>query len=489
MHSDRSAHSSQWSAESPGTAESPGAAEESQGRRYLKLLCVVVGLSVPAIVVVVLLTLPVDSIENAASRPEGSKAVDIVDSNHNHSKLVLPLQAEEMDVEKAEKELIDLAEKLLKSYPRDANALLVAGMSYSTVQQSTRAEQLLRRCVDLSPKEPLAYVGLAENLMLGGRNEEAVEVLRNAIARERKSALVIRTLAEALANLGRLEEATRVLRDGVRDFPTESANWLRLGQMQILVRRFQEAEASIRQAVNLDEVGGQVLVALNTSLLRQGKHEEAIEVRKQLADLRSQMESQAEYAADRFQTKYAETLRHNVIQWLVVGAGVYLNHGERPSAETLLNRAIALDPQQVQGYMLLASVYQRDGRLRDVIVVLQRLIDVQPENVRHYTNLAKIAVRSGNEGLAESVLRQAVQLDTEGGVAHFRLAVLYASQGRNTEARDSARIAAERMRNVDGYFLLISTCEAVGDHAAANRALQEARQLAPNDPRLIGRRF
>lgn len=55
-------------------------------------------------------------------------------------------------------------------------------MTYSAIQQPTRARQLLRRCVNLAPQKPLAYVALAENLMLDGTDEEAVDVLQNAIA-------------------------------------------------------------------------------------------------------------------------------------------------------------------------------------------------------------------------------------------------------------------------------------------------------------------
>lgn len=472
---------------SQGSAQPVATTQASPRARYLKLLFMAVGLSVLAIVVVVLLgpTPPADSVENA-SRPAGSKVSETADAMDNHSDLVLPLRAEAMDVEALEKELIDLAEKLLESYPRDAAALYVAGMAYSQMQQSTRAEQLLRRCVDLSFEQPSAHVGLAENLMLGGKDEEAVKVLKNAIAQGRTSPQVVRTLAKALANLGRIEEAIEVLRQGVQDFPTDSQNWLRLGQMQMQARRFQEAETSVRQAASLGEVGAPVLVALGTSLSRQGKHEEATEVRQRLADLHAQMDGQSRSAGHRFQTEYAKTFRHNAIQWLVTGAAVYLEHGERRRAETLLLRAIALDPQQTQGYTLLASVYQREGSLPDVIVVLQRLIDIEPENIRHYTNLARVAVHTGNEGLAETALQQAIRLDGEGGVAHCLLAALYASQGRNAEARASAEIAARRMQSVEAYLLLMSTCQAVGDDAAATRALQKARQLAPNDPRLSG---
>jgi tetratricopeptide (TPR) repeat protein len=450
------------------------------------LLCVAVGLSVAAVLLLVLLTPPVDSTENAISRPAGSSATESVEFHDDHCELVLPLQAEEMDVEETEGVLIDLAEKLLESYPRDAGALYVAGMAYSKMQQSTRAEQLLQRCVDLSPKESLAYLALAENLLLGGKDEEAGEVLEDAIAQQSKSAGLTMGIAEALADLGRLEQATQVLREGVRDFPTDSLMWLRLGQMQIQVHRFADAEASIRRALNLGHVGPSSLAALSTSLVRQGKHEQATEVRKRLADLRSRMESQAGSASDGFQTEYAETFRHNVIQSLVRGSSVYLEHGERRRAESLLKQAIALDPQQTQSYELLATLYERDGRLPDVIVVLHRLIDVQPDNVRHYTNLGRIALRTGKEDLAESVLRQAVGVDPEGGAAHCLLAALYVLQGRNAEAREFAQVAAQRMQTFDAYYLLMSACQALGDHAAAKRALQKARQLAPNDPRLDG---
>lgn len=459
--------------------------------RSPKLLFVAVGATLLLILLILLVVLcvpPADPMGNIANLPTGSNADELVGSIGSHSDLVLPWQAEEIDTEKAEKELIDMAESLLEFYPRDSHALFVAGMVFSELQQSTRAEQVLRRCVNLSSNEFSAYVVLAENLMLMGSYEEAVDVLRDAMAQGKTSPRAIRALAEASAHLGRLEDATRVLREGVQDFPTEAQNWLRLGQMQIQVRRFQEAEGSLRQAMKLGEAGGQLLVALNTSLLRQGKNQEASGVRKQLADMRSHEKSQAESVGGRYQTGYTEIFQHNSALWHAAGASVYLDHGERGRAETHLRRAISLAPQQIRNYVPLVSLYHRDGRLADAIVVLQRLTVLQPDKILYYLNLATIAGQLGKEDLAESVLQQAVPRDTS-GAAHFQLAKIYVSQGRTTEAREAAETAAERIQNVDAYLLLKSICETVGDDAAANKALQMARQLAPNDPRLNSGRF
>jgi predicted Zn-dependent protease len=103
----------------------------------------------------------------------------------------------------------------------------------------------------------------------------------------------------------------------------------------------------------------------------------------------------------------------------------------------------------------------------------------------HAIRLAAVAGQSGQDGLAERVLQQALPRDTDGAV-HFMLAQLYVAQGRAAEARRNAEIAAERRQDVDGYLLLRSTCEAVGDRAAASEALRKAKRLAPNDPRLGG---
>jgi tetratricopeptide (TPR) repeat protein len=338
--------------------------------RYLKLLGVAVGSAPLIIVVVVLLTPPEDSDENPARLPSNANIDGIIRSAGRHSGLVLPSQAEQVDVEKIERELVDLAEHLHHS----------------------------------------------------------------------ESAM--RTLADALASLGELDQATRVLGECVQDFPDEAENWLRLGQMQILVRRFEEAEASFRRSIALGDHGEHVLVALHTTLTRQGKLEEAIRVRELLRDLNSLPTTRAEPAGAPFHTRFAQAFRQDAYLWFVGAALVDLDHGDREHAEMLLKREISLESRQSNSYVLLAAICHQDGRPQDLVVVLRtadktgtgsrlsyvwpgywdrarvpvplllgplgRLIELEPENVQHYVGIAAAADQIGREDLSERVLQLAI---------------------------------------------------------------------------------
>lgn len=383
-----------------------------------------------------------------------------------------------------ERELTVLADDLLESYPQDAQALFVAGMAFFDMQRSSRAERALRRSVELSPPQVAPYVGLADTLMLMARDQEAVDVLAAAIAQGRSSSRAIRTLADGLTRLGRLEEAAGILAEDLVDHPTESQNWMRLGQIQIQLHRFQEAETSLRRAIDLETPGRQELIALNTALMRQGKHDEATEVRKQLADLTSQ-EQDPNRDGKTYQRQFAHTFQRNVALWYGAGAMVCFSHGQHQRAEMVLKRAIALDPQRAMTFVFLTSLYQRCGQLADAMVAQQQLAVLQPENAQHHINLAAMAKQLGRNDVVENALHRACQLETD-GFAHFLLAQFYLSQDRAAEAREAAEIAVQGRQSVDTYTLLESVCEAVGDDDGAREAAENARRLAPRRP---GMRF
>ena len=86
------------------------------------------------------------------------------------------------------------------------------------------------------------------------------------------------------------------------------------------------------QALDLGEDGIPAMIALSTSLLRQGKREEALDLQKQIAELRAEW-SQTQ-SADQFQTEYARDFRHRVVQVFVTDV-----RDGRPSSSALRLRA------------------------------------------------------------------------------------------------------------------------------------------------------
>jgi tetratricopeptide (TPR) repeat protein len=331
------------------------------------------------------------------------------------AELELPREPLALDVASLQQELSQLADALTAELPDEPTALLAAGLAYSELQQSQDAVDVLQGCVDLGPPAPDAYVGLAKGLTLLGRNEEAVRVLQQAVARQQVNASVTEALAEALALVGQAEESVEVLQQGVRDYPEDAELWLRLGQTQLELQRFEQAEDSIRRAMQCGSRGRPALVALSASLTRQGKTVEAAEARFDLAALQAELKK---VNRPGFQHEFTAKVRAGAVQTFCAAAKAFLEQNYLDKAQAASLRAIELDPQQITGHLLLIEACRRQNRLPDVLVVLRRLIELQPDVVAHYANMAKIAARLGDYELAERVMQQADERQVAEGVAH-----------------------------------------------------------------------
>lgn len=466
-----------------------GGSGNSQSKRgsstsFPRLLGLAAGVAIVIVLVISLLSPPAEDDEDPADA--STPAVGDVTTSPlvPRSDLALPEQAEPLDIEAVSQELTQLATDLVTSYSDDAEAWYVAGLAHTETQQSARAVEVLQRAIELLTRQPSAYVCLAKNLKLAGRDEEAVTALRQAQERGMRSPDIVQGLAESLANLGQLAEATAVLEEGTRDFPEQARLWLALGQTQIQLQRFADAELSLRRAIELGAEGVAPRVALSTALARQGQADEALRVRKELAELTRRHDQRVATSGQGFQEVYGEQFRHNTVLVLHAAAQVFSQHGATDRSLTLLHRAIQLDPRHVDSLELLAGVYRREGRLPDVLVVLERLTSLQPETAIHVVNLASVAAQLGDADMAETALRRAVERDPDNGMAHWALAALYMSQQRAGEAVEPAEVAAERLRTAEAYLLLVDAYRTLGRLPEARETLRKARQVHPRDPRL-----
>lgn len=392
--------------------------------------------------------------------------------------VVLSLKAADVAAEELRTELFQLGEKLLAQFPKVPEALHVVAGMYADLQRVTEAERIWQDCIRLSPQHVGPYVGLATAAMEQGKDEEAVAILQRGLSAGCASPELDHQLAAALTKLGRLDEAAEVLQRGLKAFSTCAENWLQLGQVQIQLSRFAEAEASLRQAIDRGTDDGSVYFSLATACARQGKQEEAAKYR----ELFSRRKAAQEFAKDTpFQVRYDAQLRKIAIASICQAGTVYDRQGDSAEAERLLLRALALAPDHLVVCGELAAFYRRQGRLADARVVQRRMVDIQPDNCVHYVNLASLASQLGDYAGAEAAFKQVVGLRPDLAVGYSGLAQLYLQTGKLEQARWFAE-AALRMEptapdeTVQTYLVLAATCQRLGDQAAAETALAEARK-------------
>ena len=142
---------------------------------------------------------------------------------------------------------------------------------------------------------------------------------------------------------------------------------------------------------------------------------------------------------------------------------------DRPKAERLLRRAIALDPDYVDAYQTLGDMFFQSRHLMSAIEVYERGLSKVPTRLQLLSSLLRACATLRNAARVEAVARRILNIDDEDTMALNYLAwALLKSNGDLQEARSCVERVLER--NPDSATALAladSICERQKDSAAA----------------------
>jgi tetratricopeptide (TPR) repeat protein len=370
-------------------------------------------------------------------------------------------------------ELRELATALVKTYPKDVGSFHLAAQIYSELKQLDSAEELWGKCLELNPRYMGPYIGLASLQMERGRNEDAVLVLEKAEKLGGNSPEMLLKLGEAFENSGDLDKALNRLQQGTLAYPENADLWFALGRVQNQLAKPVDAEASLRKAV---EIGGEketFLFALNASLMRQHKLDDAATIRKRIAEIKQPKQ----FDKDTFQDRYDSALGR-IASELFTSAGTIAEANKSlDEANTLYQKGQALNPQSLEPYRGLLSIARLEGRLADQELLLNKLVELDSQNLINYTNLASVAMNLQDSKTAEKALSSAMAIDPNGVLAQAASAKLYLSLRRFGRARELATLVVERQPTAAAYRLLAATYQAEGNEEQFRVAMQKADEL------------
>lgn len=201
------------------------------------------------------LDLKVDKVQAEAIARDETKSVEAFEAYSRG--LVNMRQATRDSIDRA----IALFERATELDPKYAiawaslgGALQLKGMFLSISEFLVRAIEVLRRAIAIQPTLAEAHGWLGMSLLNLGRVEEAITSLREAVALEPDNGQVHQALARGLwMGLGRVEEAIEHLRRAIALNPEAGYSYLQLSYLQALLGDLDGAEASARQAIDLQE--------------------------------------------------------------------------------------------------------------------------------------------------------------------------------------------------------------------------------------------
>ncbi len=257
---------------------------------------------------------------------------------------------------------------------------------------------------------------------------------------------------------GRHAEAVEILGKLLKAEPGMTDVWQMYGESLMKLGREAEALAALQQAARLSPYNPQVLMALSDYYFEIGDYAEA--------------RRHAEAAGHAGTTSPYDNL-----------ARIALAEGDLAEAERQARASLAKYPMRRIPHLVLARVlhdrHDYAAALSELALAARPHRDdptlLQNLNYLKGDSLARL----GRAAEAEEAFRQEIADFPSNTAARSALAMLYASEGREAEARQALSDLVRDVRSPGAYFAAIRTYEILGDPGAAAQLRAEQRRLFP----------
>lgn len=168
-------------------------------------------------------------------------------------------------------------------------------------------------------------------------------------------------------------------------------------------------------------------------------------------------------------------------------AGVLAHQqGRRDEAIALIERSLALVPDQADWYSNLGIVRQSDGQLDVAIDAYNRAIAIDPRHANAHCNLGVLLRATGQPAEAEAAYRTAIRLNPDHIDAYTNLGILLNGLNRTEEAAACyCKVITLRPKHREARSLLALAHCMLGEVGEAVKILEQWLDEEPEDPIVV----
>ncbi len=354
---------------------------------------------------------------------------------------------------------IETLQSYLSKSPPRADLLAALGGAYLQKARETgnpvyypKAEQVLRRALELAPEQAETLTGMGALALARHQFSEALDWGQRAVRANPRRAASYGVVADALVELGRYDEAVAVVQTMVDTRP-DQASYARVSYLRELYGDVEGAIEAMRRAVSAGAPGSEgtayVQVQLGLLFFTTGRYDEAereFQAALQrvpdygralagLALVRSAGGNDA--AAIALLTKAIETMP--LPEYVIALGDLYAHSGRTEEAQRQYDLARALARlQQANGADLdveLALFEADHGAVDDAAVARVRAAYARRPSIHAADALAWTLYRVGRPAEAEPYAREALRLGTKDPLKLYHAAMIARALGQNDQAR------------------------------------------------------
>jgi len=176
----------------------------------------------------------------------------------------------------------------------------------------------------------------------------------------------------------------------------------------------------------------------------------------------------------------AKKFPKHAFSWKVLGA-VFKQTGRMPEALSANQKAIVIDPQDVEAYNNLGNTLQELNRLEDAEAIFRQAIALKPGFAEAHSNLGNTLQKIGRLEEAEASYKQAIALKPDYAEAHSNLGVMQQGFSKLEEAEASYKQAiALKPDYAEAHNNLGNTLKELGRLEEAEASYKQAIALKPD---------
>ena len=338
------------------------------------------------------------------------RLVDDVLAKHSTHTEALIAKAELLARAGKTDESLAAARSAVSSNSQSARAQFALGKALVLKREEAEAIMAFNQALQLNPRLADPELELAKIHLGNGRLNEAERFAQSAITKVAGYADAHLLLARIHLMKGAPSKAEPSLAALVRSFPDSPAVQTEVGLLEMTKRNGAAARAAFTRALAKNPTYVEALAGLN------------------------QLDFE-EKRTDQIKARIAEALRAKPHDGpiLILASRTYGSLGDLATAEKMLQRAIAADPNNLDAYGMLGRLYATQQRLGDATTQFERLAERQPKSVAAHTIAGILLDMQNRPGDAKKKYERALEVDSRAAVAANNLAWIYAETGGNLD--------------------------------------------------------
>jgi tetratricopeptide (TPR) repeat protein len=223
---------------------------------------------------------------------------------------------------------------------------------------------LLKRAVEVTGANYMAYNNIGQGLLLAGKAGEAIENFKKALEINPRSAIAHFNLGVALSGQGKLKEALESCTEAVRVKPDFAEAYNCQGKAQLRLGKPDQAVLSYQQAIKINPTYAEAYNNLGNALFRLGKNDKALASYQQAITIDS---------------AYAEAYKSLGEYWY------HTDHSEKALPNFV--QAIKINPQFAEAYNGAGAALIRMGAAQKATAFFREAVKIDPEYVAAQNNL------------------------------------------------------------------------------------------------------